>query len=551
VATDLDKEKERLRQYLNPSIRGENTNTILEALATGSCHLIDNVCAVNDMLYITTARERYLDALLADRDVIRPDNVGLSDEVFRRLGIEVVNRKQVRDLIHKILETMYGVEFVRSIFRSTELEPYQLEDGDTLILEFDGEEPVTITFSTGQFANINAATAQEVSDAIIRGLRSAGRTGSAFAGDDGAGGFVNILSSSNGPSSTVRVLGGRAQNELKFPEIRQTTAETTTQWTVEVQPSGAVRLIWTGGPNPTVGRVKKGDYLNLYGDAFVDDNKGTFTITEVRGGLVGEAYVEYENINGFNETTIQADLEGVLFFNPKRALINSKKTFAAAFQTESQLLEVFIPATTKVVRRDRQGAAHIVESGASTEDNLGPYTFDLSKSFVVGQEECQNTITVDSSTERIINVDDASEIPDEEGFLVFGLGTSKEEGPVPYIARLSDNTILINPAYQFEQIHEPGTNISLITQNFAYDVAQDASDFPFYVTDMVSGRVYAEDLIDLVRATGIVLNVVILYPGDEGLAKWGRFRTSERYYVWGEDPDDGNLFDDDDINTRI
>ena len=551
MATELDKEKARLRQYLNPKIRGPKTDIILEALAHSTCHLIDNVEAVNDMLYITTARERYLDSLLADRDVIRPDNVGLSDEVFRRLGIEVVNRKQVRDLIHKILEIMYGVEFVRSIFKSTELEPYQLEDGDTLTLEFDGEEPVTITFNTNQFQNINAATAQEVSDAIIRGLRAAGRSGSAFAGDDGDGGFVNILSTSNGPSSTVRVLGGRAQNELKFPEIRQTTAEADTQWTVEVQPSGAVRLIWTGGTNPTVGRVKKGDYVNIYGDAFVDDNKGTFTITDVQGGLVGDAYVEYENINGFNETTIQADLEGVLFFNPKRALINSKKTFAAAFQTDSQLLEVFIPATTRVVRRDRQGAAHLHESGASTIDDLGPYIFDLSKSFIIGQEECTNTVIVDSSTERIINVDDAVDIPDEEGFLVFGYGTSKEEGPVPYIARPSDNTILIDPSYQFKQSHEIGTNISLITQNFAYDVSKDATDYPFYATDMVSGRVYAQDLVELVRATGIVLNIIILYPGDEGLGKWGKFRTSERYYVWGEDPDDGTLFDDDDINERI
>jgi len=172
MATDLEKEKKRLRQYLNPVIRGPNTDAVIESLATGSCHLIDNVEAVNDQLYISTASGKYLDSLLADRDIVRPDNVGLSDDIFRQLGIEVVNRKQVRDLIHKILEIMYGVEFSRALFNSREIEPYNLEDGDTIILQFDGEEPVEITFSSNQFQNINAATAQEVADAIVRGRTS-------------------------------------------------------------------------------------------------------------------------------------------------------------------------------------------------------------------------------------------------------------------------------------------------------------------------------------------------------------------------------------------
>ena len=149
-----------------------------------------------------------------------------------------------------------------------------------------------------------------------------------------------------------------------------------------------------------------------------------------------------------------------------------------------------------------------------------------------------------------MNVDDATDIPDEEGFLVLGFGTSKEEGPVPYIARPSENTILIDPSYKFKNTHEPNTNISLISQNYAYNVEKDGSDYPFYGTDMVSGRVYAEELIRLVKATGIVLNLVILYPNDIGLGKWGDYKNSERYYVWGEDPDE-TLFDEDEINTRI
>ena len=155
-----EKEKARLRKYLNPAVRGPNTDKILDALAGGPLHLIENVEAVNDMLYIVTADGQYLDQLLAGRNITRPDNAGLSDEVFRELGIAVSNRKQVRDLIHEILRIMYGEEFVRATIRSDEFEAYNLDDGDTLIIQFDDQESVEVNFSSGQFTNISSATAQ-------------------------------------------------------------------------------------------------------------------------------------------------------------------------------------------------------------------------------------------------------------------------------------------------------------------------------------------------------------------------------------------------------
>jgi hypothetical protein len=535
MASTRDKEKQRLRQYLNPSIRGKNTEATLKALAGGPLHLIDNVEAVNDQLYIVTAQGRYLDELLAGRNLTRPDNVGLSDEVFRSIGIEVSTRKQVVDLIHEILRVMYGEEFVRATVQSQELETYNLDDGDTLIIQYDDQQPVEVTFTTNQFTNINAATAQEVADAVTKEIRRLGRNGAAIAKDDGIGGYIVLISETNGPSSTIRVLGGRAQNKLKFSEIRPTAGVAATQWTLTQEPGGIIRATWSGGPNPFIGVVNKNDYVNIYGSAFDVANRGTFTITDVSGGLVGDAYVEWENPAGIPETTLQGDEEGMLFFNPKRFTLNSKVNYAAAYQTENRLLEVFIPATTRVVRREREGAAHLQESVPSIVDEYGPYVFDTSKPYVIGGEECSTTQTVDENINLIVEVDDASDIPDSQGKLVFGFGTSKEEGPVPYISRPSSTQILINPSYTFQNVHEAGTNISLVAQDFPYDVARDGSDFPFYITDVVSGRIYAQDLINLVAATGIRVIITVLYPNDIGLAKWGT-EFSDKLYIWGEDP---------------
>ena len=535
MATDLDKEKERLRSYLNPSIRGPNTDAILEALATGSCHLIDNVEAVYDSLYVVTAQERYLDQRLAGKDLSRPDNVGLSDEVFREIGIDVTNRKQIRDQLLNLLRIIYGEEFTRATLVSTAFETYQLSDGDNLIIQFDDQDEVEVFFDTNQFSSIAAATAQEVADAITKEIRRLGRTGSAIAKDNGAGGFVELISDTDGPSSSIRVLGGSAQNKLKFEDIRPTSGDATTQWTFSVVAGGSIRLTWTGGATPSLGRVRVNDYVNIFGSAFDDGNKGTFTITAVQSGAVNDAYVEFENPNGVAETQLQGTDDGILFFNALRSTINRKNNFASTFQVSSGILEIFLPATTRVVRRDRQGAAYLQESGASTEGNEGPYTFDESAPYVIGGEECNTTTQLDASTSNIIDVDDATDIPDEPGSLIFGWGTSKEEGPVPYISRPSSTTIILDPSYTFQNVHDANTNISLVSQDFPYEVEDDAEDYPFYITDVVSGRIYAEELIELVRATGIQVILTILYPGDEGLGKYDT-DNSEETYVWGPDP---------------
>lgn len=529
-----EKEKARLRSYLNPALRGTNVDTVLEALAGGPLHLIDNVEAVNDQLYIVKADGQYLDQLLAGRNITRPDNVGLSDEVFREIGIEVSTRKQVRDLVHEILRIMYGEEFVRATVKSEELETYALEDGDTLIISFDDQEPVEVTFITGQFSSIASATAQEVADAITKEIRRLGRTGAAIAKDDGIGGYVTLISETNGPSSSVKVLGGKAQNKLKFAEIRPTGGVAATQWTLTQESGGVIRATWSGGPDPKIGKVQKNDYVTIYGTAFDVANRGTFTVSAVVGGLVNEAYVEWENPAGVPEITAQGTDEAMLFFNPLRKTVNSKVTYASAYQTENRLLEVFMPATTRVVRRDRAGAAHLHESGGSALDQLGPYAWDLSKPYIIGGEECNTTQDIDANVGLIIEVDDASNIPDNQGNLIFGFGTSKEEGPVPYIARPSSTQLMINPSYSFKNEHASGTNISLVAQNFTYDVSRDATDYPFYITDVVSGRIYAEELINIVAATGINVVITILYPDDIGLAKWGT-DYSDKFYVWGGD----------------
>ena len=527
----------RLRSFLNPAIRGKNTDAVLYALATSKSHLIQNVEAVYDQMFIVSASEQYLDARLADRNITRPESVGLSDDVFRQLGIAVSTRKQVRDLILQIIEVVYGADYTRATLDSTEVEVYNLENGDTLKIQFDDGEIAEIVFVNDQFTNIAQATAQEVADAITKDLRRLGFNGFALTKDEGAGNIVQIISGTIGPASTIRVVGGKAQNKLKFPAIRPTSGVGLTQWTLTLEAGGIIRATWSGGPNPSVGKVRKGDYVNIYGTAFNEANRGTFTITEVKGGLINDAYVEFENPNGIPEVTVQGNEEGILFFNPQRVTSYGRIAFATAFQTEARLLEVFLYATTKIVRRARIGAAHVHDGGGVTNEDYGPHVFDTSKPYIIGAEECNTTQNIDSSSGFVVTVDNSADFPDSEGFLVFGFGTDTEEGPVKYLGRPSPSTLFIDPAYRFKNFHSSGTNISLVKSNSVYDPAKDGTDYPFYVTDVVSGRLYAEELIKLVAATGINLVINIIYPNPEGLENWNKENPDAQTWkdVWNSD----------------
>jgi len=627
--TTPEQEYKRLRSYLNPYLKGPTVEAILTALASGaSAPLVENVRAVNDQLYIATAKGRYLDERLAEHGITRPPSVGLSDDVFRQIGIEVKNRKQVRDLINNLLNAIFGDEFVRASNQARAYEPYNLQDGDTLIINFDDSVTVPIEFNTSEFANIAAATAQEVADTITKTLRSLGYKGTAIAKDDGNGPYVLILSDTIGPASSVTILGGRAQNELKFDAAVPAGGNMSTQWTLSLQPGGVVRYTWSGGANPQLGKVSEGNYINIYGGGFsASSNEGSYTIVNAVGGPVNVSYFEIVNPLGTSGIVVQGIDDAILFYNPVRKTLNSRLSYAAVYQASARMLQIFLPAATKVIRRGREGAAHlhddpyvsytllsqpnngdlfnisntvILNAGADfvigatideTVQNMrdaanamsstvlafanknvlnvfqkdlaitmvgtytgvasitgsgplgdinslqpgqpGPYMYDTSQPFTVSNIGTTLDQNLDGTMPRVIQVADSSQFPDEQGNLIFGYGTQNQEGPVPYIARPSNNTLLISPAYNVKKTHPTGTDVALVAAKASPEVSRDGLDYPFYITDVVSGRIYAQDLINEVAASGINIVFTILYPNDIGLGKWGT-QYSENPTIWGE-----------------
>lgn len=629
-----ESEYKRLRSFLNPAIKGPKTDSVLKALATGTSYLLNSVEAVNENLFITTASAQYLDLLLAPYGITRPPSVGIADDIFRQIGLQVKNRKQVRDLINQLLDIIFGDEFCRATDSSTMVEPYNLNDGDTLIVNFDGGTSVIIPFQASNFTDIHSASAIEVADAIVSYLTSQNLTGLATIKNNGLGNYVELVSSTIGPRSSVTVLGGSAQNVLVFPStVTGAGGNASTQWTLSTQSDGKIRFTWTGGANPNLGKLSPGNYVNIYGGGFSSSsNIGTYTILNAVGGISGSSYFEIYNPIGTTGTITQGTDTAILFFNPIKKTIQSNGYYAALYQVETNIIQIFMPATTKVVRRGRIGSAHlhdpprgtftvlsqpssgdtfsitssislvadvdfliganiqetvknivnsindlntgltaivnfindqnivyiqnnsllniltITYSGASNilssgplGDNIslepnqqGPYVYDTSQPFTVGAVHSTLTQDVNSSTGRVIFVDNSDGFPNQSDSIIFDYGGATQE-IAQYIAVPSNTSILLSPVNNLQFDHPIGQEVRFIESKSPVSLPINGSAYEFFITDVVGGRIYAQDLINQIVAAGISVVFTILYPSDIGLGGAGTTH-SEIKYIYGSNP---------------
>lgn len=286
-----------LRKFLNRRLRGPFINALLESLASGDELNRQNILAVKENLFVTTASGIFLDKLLARMGVTRPAGVGIDDAVLREIAIKQTNNKLVNNIFLDILEVFYGADSVRANVATALPENYILADGMQLVIKVDTNDiPLVITFKQEDFNNISLATAQEVANAISNASFRQGYSLTAYVElntDDGLN-YVKLLSGTKGPKSSITVIGGDAQNILKFPEQKEAEVKIGTQFTTSFN-GPYVRYTWTAGADPALNFVDTGDYVNIYGSGYLAINRGSFVIENVSAGGIGSAYFEIIN----------------------------------------------------------------------------------------------------------------------------------------------------------------------------------------------------------------------------------------------------------------
>ncbi len=376
-----------LRQFISSFIKGPNQEAILRSISEQIQKNEDLAIAVNDQLTISTAIGVYLDKRLAEKGITRPPELGMEDLAFRQMGIQINQAKQITDAIHTVLATFYGDDTVRAYTTSGLPAPYLLEAGDDLSFIMETGEVRTLTLIGDEFESIQNATAEELADVLTRFIRSDGSQGYAtvFLDVDTGLKYVRIFGAALGPYGLVQITGGRLQNKLEFPQLRPTElALNTTVWEITRNLGSTHRFRWVSGPQPLLSEVFIEDLVMIYGMQFETSGfSGTLKVTNVRPPKTApaadagffEVSIEGTSVlsssapdvvpppntvnNTYSITVTQNSYDDLKFFFAKKSTPYGRARYALAWEPRDNLLKIYMPATTKVVKRDLIGSAHV------------------------------------------------------------------------------------------------------------------------------------------------------------------------------------------------
>jgi hypothetical protein len=208
----------------------------------------------------------------------------------------------VTNALLDVLNIFYGDAATRANILSGNPDTYALQNGMTLNVLLDqSTTPLLITFLSSQFTNIEIAKAHEVAEAISLQAYNAGYNlfADVYTDPTTQQTYVQLFSGTLGSRSAITVLGGSAQNVLRFPSNSASIAQGGN--TISFSFVGEyVRFTFSWGSsanNPNIGFLNVGDTVNIYGSQFDATNQGYYKIENLQDGPSGSAYIDIINPN--------------------------------------------------------------------------------------------------------------------------------------------------------------------------------------------------------------------------------------------------------------
>lgn len=373
----------------NPAFRSKpKWKAVIGAIALGDCIVRRNADLASRQLHISTASGRYLTKRAADHGVSRPENTGISDDLFRQLATTVINDKLTQPSFLAMLEVLYGSDSVRAYTETSSEAPFVMSHGSTLDILVDERAAIHVTFQRSDFRIMRRATAQEVASAITRAAEEAGTTAYAVAITDPitGGDKVRIYSNTRGLRSAVRITSGTAQPALQLPTALFTEENALPTWTIAALSEGKAQLTLSSDVTYNLAEVEPGDYVVISGVEFNVGNRGSFVIEDVSyqflPGDVLEQYIIISNDDAVTQTVVQGAFESASFFRPTRRTPYHSAGYAIVTQ-HGGTSAVSIPATTSAVNRTQGEAAYLnvadsIEVTDLMRDSLGVVTVTTS-----------------------------------------------------------------------------------------------------------------------------------------------------------------------------
>ena len=365
-----------LRRWLPPQYRYKTAwEALIAALNYADSYVRENAYNAFDQLFLSSAIRPYLFQRAADYGIQYPSQVGMSDDLFRKLAIKSTAKKLVHQALLEILEVFYGEDSTRAVILAGLNEPYNIRSGDSISFLFDDREAVTVAFNGDDFSNIAQATAGEVAAVMTRAFRAAGLAAYASAKPNDPGYAVKVYSGALGLLGSVQVTGGMAQNSLQFPTrlpLFSTYPVTPPQWSGERISQNEFRFTWTRNYIPgNIIDIEIGDYVLL---DFVNAStlRGSYEVTDVTfnvdfntgnpNGLTWFSIAPttvFPYVVGDPPVTInQTSVDEIIFYRKVRQTVVQGINPSYIAQYASGGVDVIFPATTQAVDRGPTDAAY-------------------------------------------------------------------------------------------------------------------------------------------------------------------------------------------------
>ncbi len=366
-ASDDDAESV-LRKHLNSALAGSNWDALVYAISRGDQINWDNAQAVFSQLNLSTATGDYLAQRALDRGISKPNSLGISDEAFQKYAIKRASTQTTSQVLYEMMEVLYGSDSVRAHVTST-VGPFNLTDGDNLLLWIDKKKLVQVVFTPEDFESISNANTLEVATAITRACELNQSKAYAAAVVDQITGIeqVRFYSQTLGPSSSVVVLGGKAQNVLQFPSLLDLLGDTPILpvWDVSYIPAtGRTRFLSTDSDPTTLNLndLQSGDYVNIYGSEFDPVNQGSFEVKDVYYEYIADTlYVQWFEIElaGAAQSNIaQIDSTGIMYFRKVYGNTFAGTRTVSIVQDQDEIRATF-PVTSVAVTRGLYTGAYV------------------------------------------------------------------------------------------------------------------------------------------------------------------------------------------------
>ncbi len=120
------------------------------------------------------------------------------------------------------------------------------------------------------------------------------------------------------------------------------------------------------------------------------------------------------------------------------------------------------------------------------------------------------TITA-GSISPTLTMQDASQIPDATGFLVFNFGRSNQESLVKYFGRPNNTTLLIDPVHVFAENHVIGEPVNVaVTPVQTPNI--DGTDYSIYLVGVTVARLLAQKIVESITAAGVKIRWIVVEP---------------------------------------